>query len=87
MAYIKIKFTYCDFQIDDFKGCDLYLIKLYCVSVLAFSNAVHNFWRDSIKAMLGNVLIVLKEYQEEVAPLQISDRDYVCTLQDPPRHY
>ncbi|MCY7333851.1 MAG: hypothetical protein LH649_14630, partial [Pseudanabaena sp. CAN_BIN31] len=42
--------------------------KPYCVSVLAFSNAVHNFWRDSMKAMLGNALIVLKEYQKEVAP-------------------
>jgi len=26
-----------------FNGCDLYLIAPYCVCVLAFSNAVHNF--------------------------------------------
>jgi len=50
------------------RGCDLYLIEPYCVSVLAFPNAVHNFWRDSMKAILGNAFIAIKEYQMKVAP-------------------
>jgi len=36
--------------------------------------AVHNFWRDSMKTILGNALIVLKEYQKEVAPLRAQGR-------------
>ena len=53
----------------DMTGCDLYLIEPYCVSVLAFSNAVHNFWRDSMRAILGNAFIAIKEYQMKVAPV------------------
>ena len=49
-------------------GCDLYLIAPYCVSVLAFPNAVHNFWRDSMRAILGNAFIAIKDYQMKVAP-------------------
>ncbi len=52
-------------------GCDLYLIEPYCVSVLAFPNAVHNFWMDSMKAILGNAFIAIKEYQMKVAPFPI----------------
>jgi len=58
-------------RVEGENGCDLYLIEPYCVSVLAFPNAVHNFCRDSMKAILGNAFIAIKEYQMKVAPVKI----------------